>query len=91
MPHRSRIRSGLWEIVKRTIAPWTQRWRFYAVAMVADIIKMFRQIEVQPPDTNRQLIVWREKPNQPLQTYWLRTVTYGTTPAPRYMDDFIWS
>ena len=42
------------------------RWRFYAVAMMADIIKMFRQIEVQHPDTNYQLSVWRKKPNQPL-------------------------
>ena len=29
-----------------------------------------------------QLILWRESPDLPIQIYELKTVTYGTAPAP---------
>ncbi|GBN90505.1 hypothetical protein AVEN_67660-1 [Araneus ventricosus] len=58
------------------------RFRTYKYAFSADIQKMYRQILVDESDRDLQRILW--KPNQfaPVETYRLRTVTYGTTCAP---------
>ncbi|XP_053691334.1 uncharacterized protein LOC128739859 [Sabethes cyaneus] len=58
------------------------RSRTRQVMVVADIEKMFRQIEIHPEDRQFQCILWRTSPNVPLSTYELSTVTYGTKPAP---------
>ncbi|GBM60739.1 hypothetical protein AVEN_147990-1 [Araneus ventricosus] len=58
------------------------RFKTYKYAFSADIQKMYRQISVDELDRNLHRILW--KPNQfaPVETYRLRTVTYGTTCAP---------
>nr|XP_012151877.1 PREDICTED: uncharacterized protein LOC105663976 [Megachile rotundata] len=43
---------------------------------------MYRQILIHPEDQSYQLMLWRFAPSEPMQTYQLRTVTYGTTSAP---------
>ncbi|XP_065075305.1 uncharacterized protein LOC135699059 [Ochlerotatus camptorhynchus] len=43
---------------------------------------MYRQVWVHPVDCLLQLIQFRKTPNEKLQTYRLKTVTYGTAPAP---------
>ncbi|CAK1583812.1 unnamed protein product [Parnassius mnemosyne] len=43
---------------------------------------MYRQIMVNEQDQRYQKIIWRELPEQPLQSYQLCTVTYGTKSAP---------
>ena len=43
---------------------------------------MFRQIPVDRQDADFQRIIWRESPDQDIQSYRLLTVTYGTTSAP---------
>jgi len=43
---------------------------------------MFRQILIEPTDADFQRILWRPKPESPLQHYRLRTVTYGLDPVP---------
>ncbi|XP_045541542.1 uncharacterized protein LOC123723046 [Papilio machaon] len=48
----------------------------------SDVEKMYRQIVVHPDDRHLQRIVWREDPSEPLRTYELNTVTYGTASAP---------
>ncbi|XP_062716167.1 uncharacterized protein LOC134291852 [Aedes albopictus] len=58
------------------------RSRTRQIILVADIEKMFRQIEVCPEDCRLQSILWRSSPDNPLATYELSTVTYGTKPAP---------
>lgn len=50
--------------------------------MSADIAKMYRQIWVHPEDRCLQRILWRKTPDQPIVTYELNTVTYGTASAP---------
>ncbi|XP_076659997.1 uncharacterized protein LOC143363272 [Halictus rubicundus] len=47
-----------------------------------DIAKMYRQIEIDPDDCKYQKILWRETSDQPIKTYRLKTVTYGTSCAP---------
>ncbi|XP_055522948.1 uncharacterized protein LOC129717128 [Wyeomyia smithii] len=43
---------------------------------------MYRQILVDERDTPLQRIIWRNSPEDPLDTYELKTVTYGTASAP---------
>jgi hypothetical protein len=59
-----------------------QRFRLHRIVMSADIAKMYRQIWIHPDDRGLQRILWRSTPNQPITTYELNNVTYGTTSAP---------
>lgn len=43
---------------------------------------MYRQILVNSTDQHLQKIVWRQTPEEPIQTFQLSTVTYGTKAAP---------
>lgn len=43
---------------------------------------MFRQVMIEEEDRQWQLILWRRNEEDPLETFTLNTVTYGTTFAP---------
>ncbi|XP_029161043.1 uncharacterized protein LOC114932808 [Nylanderia fulva] len=58
------------------------RWRWHRFVCAADIAKMFRQIRVHDDHTRFQLILWRQSEKDAVIPYRLRTVTYGTAPAP---------
>ncbi|XP_055605009.1 uncharacterized protein LOC129753236 [Uranotaenia lowii] len=58
------------------------RCRTKQFIIVADVKKMFRQIEVHPSDQSLQSILWRSSPTDEISIYELCTVTYGTKPAP---------
>lgn len=53
------------------------RIRRHRIAFVADIEKMFRQIEVDPSQWDFQRIYWREGPDVRLKEYWITRVIYG--------------
>lgn len=57
------------------------RFRLHRVALTADIEKMYRQVLVAPEDCNLPRIVYRLHPNEQLQEYRLKTITYGTKSA----------
>ncbi|XP_030761095.1 uncharacterized protein LOC115886162 [Sitophilus oryzae] len=57
------------------------RFRTYTFVIAADIAKMYRQILVKPDQRSLQRIIWRENSSDPLNTYELLTVTYGTSSA----------
>lgn len=57
------------------------RFREHLIAIAGDIEKMYRQVLVDEKDQLYQGIVWRENQNQPLKSYRLCTLTYGTAPA----------
>ncbi|XP_055584807.1 uncharacterized protein LOC129737670 [Uranotaenia lowii] len=57
------------------------RFRTYPIVFMSDVEKMYRQVLVDDQDTDYQRIVWREDPEQPIQHYRLKTVTYGTSSA----------
>ena len=59
-----------------------QRFRLHKTVMTADIAKMYRQVWVNAEDRSLQRILWRKTPDQPITTYELNTITYGTTSAP---------
>ncbi|XP_055590649.1 uncharacterized protein LOC129742731 [Uranotaenia lowii] len=58
------------------------RSRLHQVMLIADIKQMYRQVLVDDRDTPLQRIFWRNSPEEPLQTFELKTVTYGTASAP---------
>lgn len=58
------------------------RFRYHKYVLVADIAKMYRQVLVHEEDQKYQCILWRKCPEDPIATYKLRTVTYGTSSAP---------
>jgi len=59
-----------------------QRFRLHRIVMSADVLKMHQQVWVQPDDRCLQRILWRKTSDQPITTYELNTVTYGTASAP---------
>ena len=58
------------------------RFRQHRIVLNADIEKMYRQFWVHTDDRKYQKILWRYNSDQPLKTYQLITVTYGTSAAP---------
>jgi hypothetical protein len=58
------------------------RFRTHQVAFSCDIVKMYRQIWVDPRDTAFQRIFWRDDVRKSVNIYELKTVTYGTASAP---------
>ncbi|XP_024879014.1 uncharacterized protein LOC112459228 [Temnothorax curvispinosus] len=52
------------------------RWRRHRYVFTADIVKMYRQIQVHPADRHLQMILWKQLEHA------LNTVTYGQKDAP---------
>ncbi|XP_055622684.1 uncharacterized protein LOC129766199 [Toxorhynchites rutilus septentrionalis] len=48
----------------------------------ADIAKMYRMVKLNSADQPLQRILWRKSANEPVTTFQLTTVTYGTASAP---------
>lgn len=57
------------------------RFRKHTYVITADIAKMYRQVLIQDNQRDLQLILWRPNKNQPINSYKLNTVTYGTASA----------
>ena len=53
------------------------RFRLHRIALVADISKMYRAIELHPHDRDLHRFVWRNKPNDNLQDFRMTRVTFG--------------
>lgn len=58
------------------------KWRTHRICIVADIIKMYRQVRVAPQHTDLQRIIWRDDPKKDIASYKLLRVTFGTASAP---------
>ncbi|CAK1584170.1 unnamed protein product [Parnassius mnemosyne] len=57
------------------------RWRVRPICLIADIVKMYRQIEVSKSDKDFQRILWHDEEGE-LRHYRLLRVTFGTASAP---------
>ena len=57
-------------------------WMKYQFVFVSDIEHMFRQILVHPDDRKFQQILWRYSDSENLQSWSLKTVTYGMISSP---------
>ncbi|XP_055528072.1 uncharacterized protein LOC129720607 [Wyeomyia smithii] len=69
-------------MVQRDLRSIILRSRTRQVMIVADVEKMFRQINMDQADAPLQSILWRFNRDDEIATYELSTVTYGTKPAP---------
>ncbi|GFW92516.1 integrase_H2C2 domain-containing protein [Trichonephila clavipes] len=58
------------------------RFRKHTYAFATDIEKMFRMINIYPEQTCLQRILWKKGIGEPIKTYELTTVTYGTVSVP---------
>ncbi|XP_013161253.1 PREDICTED: uncharacterized protein LOC106113074 [Papilio xuthus] len=58
------------------------RFRTHRICIVADLVKMYRQVLVHAEDADFQRILWRPNPDLPIQHYKLLTLTFGTACAP---------
>ncbi|KAL0860640.1 hypothetical protein ABMA27_009990 [Loxostege sticticalis] len=58
------------------------RFRQHKYILAGDVEKMYRQVVVHPSDRHLQQILWRDSPSDPIKTFQLNTVTYGTASAP---------
>lgn len=58
------------------------RFRRGEIALTADIVKMYRQVEVHKPHRKYQKILWRASPTEPMGVYQLNRVVYGQASAP---------
>lgn len=57
-------------------------FRKHKYVFTSDVTKMYRQVRVDDRDTVYQRIIWRENPQDKLQTLELKTAMYGTSCAP---------
>ncbi|XP_058448823.1 uncharacterized protein LOC131428798 [Malaya genurostris] len=69
-------------VVQEDLISIILRFRTHRYAIIADIEKMYRQVLVHPSDHLLQRILWRDEPSEPIKSYELTTVTYGTCAAP---------
>ncbi|CAH2226645.1 jg21004, partial [Pararge aegeria aegeria] len=58
------------------------RFRQHKYIVTGDIEKMYRAIELNPTQRSLQQIIFRYDPSEPLKTFTLNTLTYGTASAP---------
>ncbi|XP_011858580.1 PREDICTED: uncharacterized protein LOC105556118, partial [Vollenhovia emeryi] len=58
------------------------RFRIHPYILSADIEKMYRQVLVNPNQRALQRILWRPSNIDTIQTFELKTLTYGTASAP---------
>lgn len=58
------------------------RFLLHAIAITADLKKMYRQILIHNDDRDYQRILWRFSMDEPIQEFRLNTVTYGLACAP---------
>ncbi|KAL0829475.1 hypothetical protein ABMA28_004237 [Loxostege sticticalis] len=58
------------------------RFRQHKYVVTGDIEKMYRAIELDPAQRPLQQIIFRTDPKQPLKTFTLNTVSFGTACAP---------
>lgn len=57
-------------------------FRCFEVAITADVVKMFRQVEVDDCHKKYQKILWRYSPDEPVRVYQINRVAYGQAAAP---------
>ncbi|XP_063831745.1 uncharacterized protein LOC135080954 [Ostrinia nubilalis] len=58
------------------------RWRRHPIAVIADIVKMYRQIKVTDEDIDYQRILWADDSGTDTHHYRMLRVTFGTASAP---------
>ena len=58
------------------------RFQLHPIALMADVSKMYRAIELSPPDRDYDHFVWRDCRDQPLIDYRMTHLTFGVSASP---------
>ncbi|KAL0852869.1 hypothetical protein ABMA27_012663 [Loxostege sticticalis] len=58
------------------------RWRMPPICLVADIVKMYRQVKVDKADADYLRILWRDDTSQNVKHYRMLRVTFGVASSP---------
>ncbi|XP_075150627.1 uncharacterized protein LOC142224725 [Haematobia irritans] len=69
-------------ILQQNLVLQILKWRFFKYVFNADITKMYRQILLDPNQTQYQRILFRKSPADPVEDFELLTVTFGVNCAP---------
>lgn len=69
------------ERLQRDLKEIIMSFRLHAVALCAEISKMYRQVKIVPEQWDLQRIFWRESPTQPIGEYQINRVIYGMASA----------
>ncbi|XP_062538723.1 uncharacterized protein LOC134206999 [Armigeres subalbatus] len=69
-------------VVQQDLYSIYTRFRTKRIAIVADVEKMYRQVLHHPDDRRLLRISYRRCPSDPIATFELQTVTYGTASTP---------
>lgn len=57
------------------------RFRLHRYGVSADIVKMFRQVQIDKAHWNFQRILWRESSDKPVQEFYITVVVWGMASA----------
>ncbi|XP_072748533.1 uncharacterized protein [Anoplolepis gracilipes] len=68
-------------IVQSDLISVLLKFRMFKYVFTADITKMYRQILVDGNQTSLERIFWKERDNEPIKAYELKSLTYGTASA----------
>ncbi|RLU27172.1 hypothetical protein DMN91_000971 [Ooceraea biroi] len=68
-------------VVQQDLVSILMRFRTFRYVITADIVKMYRQILIDPSQACLQRVLWRSNIEFPVEVYELTTVTYGTASA----------
>lgn len=69
------------EKLQRDLSNILINFRSYQFAFTADIVKMFRQVEINDCHKKYQKIIWRYSPDEPICVYQINRVAYGQAAA----------
>ncbi|KAL0821968.1 hypothetical protein ABMA28_005356 [Loxostege sticticalis] len=58
------------------------RWRMSPICLVADIVKMYRQVKVDKADADYLRILWRDDTSHKVKHYRMLRVTFGVASSP---------
>lgn len=58
------------------------RFRKHKFVFTSDINKMYRQVKIESTQTPLQRVLWRQNKDDPIKSFELTTVTFGTAAAP---------
>ena len=64
------------------LADILMKFRTYPVALMADIAKMYREVELLPTDRDLHRFVWRPSPKDQIQDFRMTRVTFGVSASP---------
>ena len=68
--------------LQATLSEILIRFRRHPVALNADISKMYREVQLSPPDRDLHRFVWRKNTDSELHDYRMTRVTFGVSASP---------